>query len=189
MIAWTTVEDAIHAWVTLGSGIPAARVVWSDTRGIARPTPPYITIALTAIRKIGMDWLTVHDNPTPDPGEEIVHTVRGRREMVLSMQCFDGAGTGLTSGPAILEALMQSVRLPSVHAGLRAAGVGVAGFEPIVPLRTAQLGAARFEPRAQMSVRAFVSSEVAEFTTYIQRVEVTREAPLPEVTFIVDRDA
>lgn len=187
MISWTAVEDALQTWVSVGSGIPSARVVWSRTRP-DRPTPPYIAMRVMSIRKVGQDWLTVHDNPDPDPGEEIVHTVRGRREITLALQCFDAAGTGIGSAESLLEAVMQSVRLPSVHAGLRAAGVGVATFGNVIALDSGMIGAQRFETRATLDVRLFVSSEVAEFTTFIERVEVERTTPLPLITFVVDRD-
>lgn len=188
MIAWSTVENALHAWVVAGSGLPAARVVWSG-EPVARPTPPYITIKIAGVRKVGEDWRQTRDAPAPaSAGEEIVHSVRGRRELSITLQCFDGDATGVNMPLALLERVKTSVRLPTIHAGLRAAGVGVAAFGNVTAIDTAQLGASRFEPRAILDLRAFVSSEVEEFTTYIQHAEVTREAPPPEITFTVSRE-
>lgn len=128
----------------------------------------------------------VDTSSTRRAGAEISHNVQGARELVLSLQCFDGGATGAGSPMGLLEKVKTAHKLPSVHAGLRTAGVGVARFGNVASV-DGSVGSALFEPRAFLEVRAFVSSEVSEITTYIQRAQVTMDPP-GTGTFTVDID-
>jgi hypothetical protein len=48
------------------------------------------------------------------------------------------------------------------------------------------IGSSRLEPRATLEVRCHVGSEVSEFSTFIESVEVTNE--LTESTFVLDME-
>lgn len=60
--AWTTVEDAIHAWVAAGSGLAATSVVWEAQQG-PRPAGPYISMRLGGVEAQGRDWVEVEAVP------------------------------------------------------------------------------------------------------------------------------
>ncbi len=183
MIAWTTVQAAIHAWVVSSSGLSAGNVIWSDQPG-PRPSSPYIVMAVTGLIRIGQDAKNVTAVPFPTPGAEININLRGTRVLVLGLQCFDGSPVGAASGVGILEDVRTKQRLPTTHGLLSAAGVNVTRCGDIGALTSGSLGAARFEPRALMEVRINLSSEVTELATYIEVAEVTDDTR--HKTFIVD---
>lgn len=60
--AWTAMEDALHAWVVAGSGLPATSVLW-ENQGASRPDGPFISMRLSSIEARGQDWIQVEDNP------------------------------------------------------------------------------------------------------------------------------
>jgi hypothetical protein len=61
-IAWTTVEDAIQAWVVAGSGLASDHVVWADQPGQSgaprppRPAGAFIEMSLAVAPAQGYDW-------------------------------------------------------------------------------------------------------------------------------------
>jgi len=175
-IAWTTVENALHAWAVAGSGLATAQVIWALQRG-PRPTSAYIALRLTSIARIGHDWLDVLDVDDPDPGEEIEHRARGMRDVAFSVQAFggiDGAATGATSPVALLEGMVAAVRLPSVRSALQAAKVGVGAIGPVQSL-DGLLGRADQEPRALVEMRLHLPSELSDLGTYIEYVELNNQ--------------
>jgi hypothetical protein len=69
--AWTAVEDAIHAWVVAGSGLPAASVLW-ENQGAPRPAGAFVSMRLSSIEARGHDWLQVENNPLVIPNTRVV---------------------------------------------------------------------------------------------------------------------
>lgn len=59
---WTAIEDAIHAWVVAGSGLPATSVLW-EGQGAPRPAGAFVSMRLSSIESRGHDWIQVEDNP------------------------------------------------------------------------------------------------------------------------------
>lgn len=59
---WNAMEDAIHAWVVAGSGLPATSVRWAQQTD-PRPAGPYISVRLRSLRGVGHDWVDVEENP------------------------------------------------------------------------------------------------------------------------------
>jgi len=55
-IPWTTVEDAIQAWIVAGSGLAADHVIWSDQGG-PRPVGQYVAMRVSILANRGRDWL------------------------------------------------------------------------------------------------------------------------------------
>jgi len=55
-------EDAIHAWVVAGSGLPAASVRWAQQTD-PRPAGAYISVRIRSLRPVGQDWVDVEDLP------------------------------------------------------------------------------------------------------------------------------
>ncbi len=185
MIAWATVERALRAWIVTAAGLPPERVVWA-AQGAQRPTGPgtaWISLRIVGIRRRGHDGLTYAEVVDPDPGAEVEFRARGVRECTLSIQCFGGA-VGDDSAQARLDRVVSTVHLPSARAALQVASVGIARFSQV---RTVDgfLGAAVFEPRAQVDATFFLAQEVVELGTFIETVELDPEPPLPGDAFVV----
>jgi len=174
-IVWNTIETAIAYWARTGSGLPTGKVIWAKQNG-PRPANPYIALSILAIQRTGHDHVNVEDNPSPASGAEIIHYVRGPRKITVTMQCFSNTALGISGSAQILDSVMSAVKLPSVQDALRTAGVGVASFDPIQPLGSA-MNSAVFEPRALLTARCFIASEISETGTYIETVEATNDPP------------
>lgn len=58
--AWTTIEDAIHAWIVAGTGLAASAVIW-EAQAAPRPTGAYVSMRLGGMEARGVDWLDVVD--------------------------------------------------------------------------------------------------------------------------------
>ena len=59
--AWSTVEDAIHAWLVAGTGYAATQVIWAQQTA-PRPTGAYVAMRLTSLPIDGIDWTDRVDN-------------------------------------------------------------------------------------------------------------------------------
>lgn len=185
MIEWTTVEDAIAAWVRASTGLPPGKVIWSGQEG-DRPHPPFVAISVERVRPIGTDWQEAVPAANPSPGQELEHRSRGVRELLLGMQCFApprSGATGAQSAVALLERVVAAAALPSRRAALGAAGVGVVGFGPILPIHGV-IGSSVLEPRATLEVRCHIGSEVSEFSTFVEAAHLTNE--LTASTVVLD---
>lgn len=167
-IAWSTMAAAIQNWVEAASGLPDAKVYWGQ-QSSARPAPPFITLRIASLRRVGHDWQEIEED-----GADINLTVRGVREGVLSIQCFGATAVGDASSLAMINAVITKASLESRRAALNAAGIGIASFGPVMNL-DGIVGVATFEPRAAVDVRFYLAEEVSETSTYIETVEVTNE--------------
>lgn len=171
-IAWETVENSIRAAVRDALGLPDGSVIWADQDG-TRPAEPFATVKLGTLVSLGQD-ATTHDFDSGRPaGEEIEITVRGVRELPVSVQVFAPSTTGNGSAFAILSKLPGRLRLASVRDPLTLAGLSpfdVGGVQNLGQL----LGPA-FAGRATCDVRFYVADDVSERTTYIETVEIDRD--------------
>lgn len=172
-LAWTTIEDAITAWVIAGSGIAAGSVIWGEQNG-GRIATPYIDL-VTEIEDIGPDWIFTDDAAAPSAENEIDYFSQGMRRMTIRMRCFGGPAKGSTSAKARLEAVKASHRLPSNHEALRIADIGISEFSPVSNI-TGVLNSTKLEPRAMMDVIAFVPSSISETGTYIEVVSIENQS-------------
>lgn len=167
---WTTIKAAIHAWVQTASGYAADRVVWGRQPNAPTRTRPFIEMSVTGMHNPGIDGVHVSDNPTPSAGAEILHTAQGPRTALLTLTCYAQEGTGSASAVAVLTTVMAKAGLPLAREALDTAGVGL-GEESDVLGVDGLLNVAAFEPRATVSVRLHLASEVSETGTYIEHVE------------------
>lgn len=181
-ISWKTVEDALHNWVVVGSGLDTQHVIWSR-QSAPRPTPPYIAMSIANISQVGQDWIKVEDNVGGEAGEEVIHKARGQRKISLSLQCFGGESSGDASSYSVLELVRSKSRLPTIRDSLRNAGVGILSIGQITSL-DGIVGVVKFEPRATLESLLILSSEVTELGTYIETVKVTNE--ITDNTFTVE---
>ncbi len=60
-IKWSTVEDAIWAWIVAGSGLAGDHVTWAQQTA-PRPSGEFISMRLTVLSRSGRDWLDRYDN-------------------------------------------------------------------------------------------------------------------------------
>lgn len=61
-IPMETVEDSLQAWVATGTGVDPTKVIWLRQNG-SRPVTAFATLCITAIRRVGQDWVVYRDNP------------------------------------------------------------------------------------------------------------------------------
>jgi hypothetical protein len=157
-----------------------AIVVDDDTLQLAASATDAVNGVEIDILDAGTGTHTIVDTPdTVRVGEELIRRVRGHREAVLSVQAFAGPpgndpSTGENSPLARLERMKAHLHFPGRNAALNAAGVGVSTVGPIQSL-DGQLGQAVLEPRAAMEVRFFHTSEVTEFGSFVESVELTNQ--------------
>jgi hypothetical protein len=61
-IAWTTIEDAIQAWVVISTGLAGDHCIWSrQNRG--RPSGPFALLSVGPVLRQGQDWVDYAANP------------------------------------------------------------------------------------------------------------------------------
>ena len=181
--SWTTIENAIQAWVVAGTSFAAGKVIWSNGAG-PRPAAPYIAIAASA-RNIGRGWTDTIDNPAPSAGEEIIRTHRTVKRLDVQVQCFGGDATQSAAPANVLSDMEDHAGLPSQRELFRTAGWMPVQFQPVLDL-SGILGGATFEPRAIAACHGYIVGEVTETATYIQIVQVENE--IDGSTFEVDEN-
>ena len=168
MISWTTIENAIRAWVISGTGLTSAQVIFAN-QGEEAPEGQYAAIYLTESSN-GQPWLVNEYDEDGDPGEEITHYARNVSTVEVQIQIFGGAATGPTSGAALLNQLKGKTRLPTIHAALKLGGWAPATFDATQNI-SGVLGGSIFEPRASMTCRGSAGAEASELGTYIEFVQ------------------
>lgn len=172
-ISWSTVQSALVTWIRTGSGYASGKVIWANQDG-GRPSGNFCTVNLTAMTPLGaLDELRrTQDlgragNGVDTVGTEIEHKVHGLRELAISVQCFTTEKTGDNCARAVLSKVQASLMLPTPRFALRDAGLGP--FDRGVIRDVSALLDSDFEARAVLDLRFYVSEEVAEFSTYIEK--------------------
>lgn len=61
-IPWTTVEDALHDWITTATGLANDHVIWSAQNG-DRPTTPFVEMTLGVVQRVGLDGVQFVNAP------------------------------------------------------------------------------------------------------------------------------
>jgi hypothetical protein len=164
---WTTIENAIHAWVVRGTGLAEAKVIWSGQNS-PRPEGTHATLKIVAVNRNGPDW-----SDTVEDGDDVTFHSRGPREIVLSIQCFDGAATGALNSAARLDKTLALAALPTQQAAFQAAGVGYLRSGSVKHIGGV-MGSV-FEPRAQVDVTLSMFSDVSEPGSLIEFVEIEND--------------
>lgn len=173
---WEQTQAAIQAWIVAGSGLAADRVRWSGQGGNIPTGVPWISITVLADQPTGSPWVDVEDATSPTAGAEIVHVARSQHAGTLSIQMFNAAAVGSSSGIAVLRRLRAAARLPTVRAALEAGGVGLGSFTAARNVPALQ-NATYFEPRGVIECRIHTVCEIrpddgGEAGTYIETVEI-----------------
>jgi hypothetical protein len=172
----TAQEDAVHAFLVAGSGLAAANVLWSQ-QGQPRPATTWISALVLAAEPVGLDGVFATVNEAGPAGAEVTLTSRGTREVTLSLQCFNGTATSSTSPTSVLSRIVAAARLPTPQGLLRSASVGLGGFGPVQTVG-GLISTTRFEPRATLTARLFVESELTEAAGSIEHVDITIVSPV-----------
>lgn len=60
-LPYSTIEDAVQAWIVAGSGLASDHVVWSEQTA-PRPQGEFISMRLTVLEQRGRDWFDRYDN-------------------------------------------------------------------------------------------------------------------------------
>jgi len=170
--AWnSSVENAIHAWVVAGSGLPADKVIWSLQTGPLLELP-YITMRCAVVSTSGLDWIDLEFAANPTPENEVDYIVRGSRRALLELQCYADATdvTGMAA-QSILGNVIASARLPSIRSALNTAKIGVSVAEPIQFLGQVA-DSVGFEPRAITRIPMHLVNEISETGTFIETVQI-----------------
>lgn len=190
----TAIENAIATWIIAASGIAAGRVRWAQ-QNPERPegAGPWISLDIPAINQAGgPDW--ADPEPSPEPvtaGAEITYKLRGQRALPLTIQCFNGAGTGSSRAAAILDNCVAALASPTRRRALRAAGLGIGEVGPVRSM-SGVLGSTRWEPRAVLQITLYAARESSETGTNLVSVEATGYVPTeadPDVTMELEVDA
>ncbi len=157
-IAWTTVQNALHAWIVAGSGLDSDHVIWTGQNG-PRPDEMFCELRLTLLPRLGRDWI----DHAVESGN-YVSRLRGPRRAIFTVQCFQGTSSpavGETSCLAVLDDAMSAFALESITAALVVAGVGVSSIEA-AQVTDQTLNTARNEQRAFVTAQINLTSEITE---------------------------
>lgn len=61
-ISWVQVENGIHAWFVIGSGLAPTSIIWYGQGG-PRPADPFIQLKWGGIERVGIDGVSAGPNP------------------------------------------------------------------------------------------------------------------------------
>lgn len=167
---WTQIEDAIVAWIVAGSGLSTNNVLW-EAQNAPKPDADentdgtWISVQVTALDAVGIDWRDYVEADDPQPGEELVSEAKGTRLCDVRLQCYvDPRHRRPTAGIQILD----NVRLADTlgdYVGLASfSAVSFVGFQ-----RTKTI----FEPRTVMTGQFFLLRGVTGTATYVEFVDAT----------------
>lgn len=167
---------------SLPGGVPAqffAIVVGPNTVKLAANARLALAGTAIDITSTGAGVHTIVDtDETLRVGQELAQTVRGPRQATIAVQCFGGAppagdlAVGANSPFARLERMISYASRRATIKALNDAGVGVGQIDEVRPFE-GFLGPATTEPRAAMQARLFLASEVEDYGSFVESVEVT----------------
>lgn len=167
-IAWTTIENAILAWVMAASGLPERLIRWEWQRG-ERPAETYIVLQIDDVMKVGRDWKVVDDAPVPVAGAELRVRSFGHRVGTLRMQCFLGRGDTADLTVKILVDVVSELEAHVYDLDLNGVGIG-----DVSPVRLAVGGRkTTLDARSIVEFGLHFGSVAESRSTYIERMQVT----------------
>lgn len=132
------------------------------------PIPAPVASAGTGVHTLSATADTVR------AGAEILEVVRSTDAATLSIQCYGGPPTGRGRPLSVLQTVVKSAWLPSVRNALELAGVGVTTSGRVNDVGAA-LNSSRWEPRAHVDIKVWVTAEISEPGSVIERVEAAFE--------------
>lgn len=178
-VDYTTIENAIAAWVRTAANLPASRVLWAEDveQPELAPGTPWISMNMPGLRRVGQDWTDKELSPAPvTPGEEITYRIRGNRVLVLTLTCFNADPHGARRAAAILDDCIAAIASPARKRALTAAGIGIGVVGDVQPMGKVR-GFAAWEPRATVQLQVYVAYEKVEKGTNVRTVQMTGGLP------------
>lgn len=172
---WTTIQNALKAWATAGSGLAA---IWENEPRLW-VGQERVVLAMRSFRAIGVDEQRYQYDSGADPGEEMQPIIAGVRSFVLQVRVESRNQSPTKHAAYFLELLQTSLAKPSQKAALNAAGCPyartltsgtVADIES--DGRMVSVGVMDLEFNAATNV-----TDTSEVTGYIDTVEVSSVAP------------
>lgn len=173
-VGWEAIIPAIQKWIYKSAGVDDSRV-WQVRQDGPQKTFPYFTYDIADSIGVGRQWRKVAERTLAEgetledfPGEELVRKYQGHRVATLTIECFS-PGVGATSAVALLENVVDA--LPLHEYDLDEAGAGIGSISSV-----AYGGGKRgnsLQPRAHVEVQLHVASEVQDYVTYIEFIQLT----------------
>jgi hypothetical protein len=161
----TAVENAIHAWVVIGSGLDADRVIWTgDGPSGPQPAGTFISMRIIDDNTGFRDWLLPRRE-----GNGIRYRIRSHHMATLELSCNADGSFGSQRGAMILRRVIAARALPSVVESMRGVvGIGPAGKIRLIPgVRSTLL-----DPKAMVEVGIHMVTEISEPGSAIETVSV-----------------
>ncbi len=167
---WTSIENALHAWVVASTGYASNRVLWRDQDANAK-VADRITLHISGPIVLGTDERVSATDLLEPAGQEITLSVRGDREWSLQVECYTGATTTTSDAKSILSKLQTVGQLPSKLALLDAQGISL--FDLGSVQYAPEIREVAFQGRALVLMRLYSRDEASERTGYIAEIEIT----------------
>lgn len=155
-------------------GTTAYWLIVVDANTLAIATSFALAMAGTRvdIQSAGTGNITVNTTGTTlQAGKEIMYYARGLVKLRLTLTCWASVGVGADMATSILRRVASKRSLPSIHAILDNAGIGLTSIEHVHSAHGYK-DAVLFEPRATMEVYLDVVSEETETGTIIETTDV-----------------
>ena len=163
---WETIQNALHAWAELVTGIPC---YWED-QDFPRQAYPFGLLAMGSVRTMGTDELTHEYAGAPD--DNLTTAIQGVRSFTLGIETFAKGVTPSTSARQYVEALRDSLRKPSVLEAFRDANIAIVRSEATQNIGRVVNG--ENQSRWGLKVQFAGSANVSDTATdYVKTVEVT----------------
>jgi hypothetical protein len=188
-IAWSTVQDALSAWVAESSGLNAAKFEYDEGHGfdsgdfgdspvlwVNQPAPqprlPYATLKLSPLRRLGGNVIPISYifDPLQPNGKELLYTATGQNEITCTVEVFSDIVTGAGTAMEFLENALAALMLPGVYGTLQLAGLALVAWSP--PLDLSVLIATGYQSRASSDVRFYIVDTASERQGYITEMDV-----------------
>ncbi len=166
------IEDALHDWFAVTSGLGAERVWWQDGE-VVRSTFPFGTLRWLSKQTRGIDAVGVEDLGQVYVDLQLPDVrlwASGVRSMVLSVQVFtDPKGAPEVAALTRLDSAVASLSLPTRRQALIAAGFGLVSVGSMRMVAPGQ---------AAVDITCTVASNISEDTYSIGRATLTPEPDL-----------
>ena len=167
-IAWSTIEDALVAWVVAATGLTC---VWANADA-PQPAYPYVTLDwVTGPTRVGWDCQTTDTDSGADAGEEVTVNVGGPRMLTLGVNVYSDSDSPTTGAREYASRIEASSQLPTEKQRRTTAGIALHAFEPMQDLST--IAGAETISRVALDVRLSVASNITEEPgPYINTIQI-----------------
>lgn len=174
-IDWTTTKKAIHDWVAAGTQVSASLISWAGQRKVQQPaTGVWVSLRIKDDYERGHGWTTITERTSPAAGQELEYKAASMSVVTLEVSAKKPDATDSLEMVAVLRRLRAARSLPTQRSLLLNANIGLSSVDRI---RSTDgiIQSTLIEARAMMDVRLNLSSELLQYITYIETVEISGE--------------